>query len=977
MENSAHTSQKVHILVTDVCSYLGVELAKSFLSQNCAVYGIAKEHAPAGLLSKSDFTLLEIDLSQPLPSHLPEFNLVFHPVSGNIIDAGTSLGGRPYLSPASLNIISLAKEGKSKVFLIAPIALSQEYYEHLAKEEKTKKFLSLFLIGDLYGPGMPLNSHFPKNHEATSGQLLTENELSDLISQAAETDKVILEKEGLKMIYPTYITDAIFAINKFVFSPQAKNIHFVISEDPKTSLSVAYEIQKTIRMVAQKEIGLFFGGPAQIHHQAEPIVKIHELGYLPKVLLAEGLKNTFEYLQGQKLIQDVQGNQPIEHFEPPSQETPPPPRLPIEKHHHVPKTSLFAKFGRRHITAPVPTIFLKPRLKIAVFAILLLFILTFAKTFFDIYLGYTGLKNAGYSIFAGDFKKAQSKSTSSAASFKAAQNKTKILLYPLAFIFPKKVEAINLSLAAAAKGGSSLSYFAEGSQILAHDLSIITAKSGTTEGLDLENPQADFKKAYLESTQAFEMAKAAKENGIFKNKLEQAQNSFLDLSRFSSSAMELVSLADDLISPTDKKTYLILLQNNTELRPGGGFIGNFGLIEFENGKLKNISVEDIYTIDGQLKEKIEPPSQLKEKLGIDRFYLRDSNWAPDFVLNATTARDFYRKETAKTVDGVISIDLVFIQNFLSKIGPLKLDDYKEEITAQNLFEKGEYYSEIGFFPGSTQKRDFFGALSRALITKILNSLPESGKLPEKQSPWLALIETAKDGLAAKHIMLTFDNPNLSSFVKTKGWDNPMPPSNFNPADDSTETRDFLALSEANLGANKVNRFLERKINYEMTIGRDADLAAKLKITYTNTSQAKTWPGGTYVNFLRVYLPPQAGLVEYKNGDKVDTKNVQVSNQANLTTLSTFVEVQPKETREIIFSYKIPKNIKLEQTPIYHLYVQKQPGTDKDPLTFTFNLPGYLAVKSVNGSDKEQGKQNLTVQTDLITDRQFEIELIRK
>ena len=125
------------------------------------------------------------------------------------------------------------------------------------------------------------------------------------------------------------------------------------------------------------------------------------------------------------------------------------------------------------------------------------------------------------------------------------------------------------------------------------------------------------------------------------------------------------------------KTYLLLLQNNTELRPGGGFIGNYGLLKFEEGKLKEITVEDVYTADGQLKEQIESPKQLAQLLTVDNFYLRDSNWSGDFEVNADLARDFLKKETGADVDGVIAVDLTFVANLLKATGPVKLSDYNE------------------------------------------------------------------------------------------------------------------------------------------------------------------------------------------------------------------------------------------------------------------------------------------------------------
>ncbi len=85
----------------------------------------------------------------------------------------------------------------------------------------------------------------------------------------------------------------------------------------------------------------------------------------------------------------------------------------------------------------------------------------------------------------------------------------------------------------------------------------------------------------------------------------------------------------------------------------------------------------------------------------------------------------------------------------------------------------------------------------------------------------------------------------------------------------------------------------------------------------------------------------------------------------------------KSTKEVSFTYRIPKNIKLETAPVYHLYIQKQPGTGNDPLELRFNLPSYLKVESVNGNSQEANLQNLLINTDLSTDREFEIEVTKR
>lgn len=972
MDHSAQNSQRPTVLVTRVDSFLGASIAKFLLLRNCLVYAVGNPPFFKELLRDHDFTLLEFNLNQPLPSYLPNFDLVFYLdlLYSNFKRQFSTL---PNLPLATANIVSLAKEGRSEVLVMAPITTDEQIYEYLAQGQDLRKFLKLYLVGDVYGSAMTLDA--PKTPKAT-------NLLADLIFQAISEDKVVLEKEGLQMIYPTYIEDVTLAISRFIFEEaehQEKNIQIIVSEAPKTALSVAYEIQNMARLILGKELALFFaGGEPQYRIEVEPTLAIGDLGFSPKIHLAEGLKHTFEYFANQN-----SESQPKAYFRPgshlPAREAIESQIISATKLDQIADLKRSSKIKDRvsRLTAKLPKAGFKPRLKTGLFFILVILLLTLAKDGFDLYRGVANLKNAQNALVLGNLQEAEAKAKVALKSFDSAQRQTKILLYPISFILPQKYQSINLALSGAAVSADSVNYFVKGSRGLLKDLEVITAKDAKTEGLDLETPAVDFKRAHFLSSRAKGLLSLAQEGGIFKSRIDTLQGALLSLNNLSQSALDLVNLTDELIGNGKPITYLVLLQNNSELRPGGGFIGSFGLIEFENSHLKNISVEDIYTIDGQLQEKIEPPVQLSKTLGVENFYLRDSNWSGDFGVNAATARDFYKKETGRDVDGVIAINLNLIQNVLTKMGPVKIRDYNEEISAQNLFERGEYYSEIGSFAGSTQKKDFFGVLSRTIIAQIIDSFSQSVKKDSGAVPWLVLLEVGSDALAQKDLMLTFDDPILSSFVHSGGWDFPLPPASFNPADDAVESRDYLALVEANLGANKVNRFLERKVAYEMTIGRDADLVAKLTITYTNKSVAETWPAGKYVNFLRVYVPFGASLFEHQNADKNDPKDVEVTTQGNLTVFSTMVEVPIKSTREVVFSYRIPKNIKLEKAPYYHLYLQKQSGTEKDPFEFTFNLPSYLEVKSVNDSDQYEDKQNLRIETDLSVDREFEIEVAKK
>ncbi|MCX6796433.1 MAG: DUF4012 domain-containing protein, partial [Candidatus Falkowbacteria bacterium] len=103
------------------------------------------------------------------------------------------------------------------------------------------------------------------------------------------------------------------------------------------------------------------------------------------------------------------------------------------------------------------------------------------------------------------------------------------------------------------------------------------------------------------------------------------------------STNELADLADALhlfLGFDYDKRYLLVFQNNSELRASGGFIGSYALVDFSNGKVKNMQVPGGGSYDtewGMTKRIIAP-----EALSIvnPRWYFWDSNWWPDWPTSA-------------------------------------------------------------------------------------------------------------------------------------------------------------------------------------------------------------------------------------------------------------------------------------------------------------------------------------------------------
>lgn len=414
-----------------------------------------------------------------------------------------------------------------------------------------------------------------------------------------------------------------------------------------------------------------------------------------------------------------------------------------------------------------------------------------------------------------------------------------------------------------------------------------------------------------------------------------------------------------------KKSYLILLQNNLELRPTGGFIGSYGKLDFENGRLSNILVDDIYNLDGGLKDVIEPPQELKSDLGVTRWYLRDSNYDPDFPTSARQAEFFYKRESGQQVNGVIAMDLAASGKLLSAVGGLDLPEYGEHVDGNNLFERAISHAEVGFFPGSQAKKNYLVSLQSQLFNKVFYL--------SKQN-WPAIITAIGESLEQKHLMAYLSDPYMFSYVTSSNWAGVLPRGGQSK---EGEVMDFLAVNESNMGANKSNFYLERKFKLETSLTKEGIVMHKLHINYANNSPSEVFPAGIYKNRLRVFLPLGTKITKALFGETDITGKLAGFSDYGRSAYSIYLQIAPKETKQLILEYSLSNPITFTgDSSVYKLDVLKQSGTDKDPFEWQLSVPINFKAQLSEGSTDKYG-QEVSISTDLQKDRSFLVNLKKR
>ena len=403
----------------------------------------------------------------------------------------------------------------------------------------------------------------------------------------------------------------------------------------------------------------------------------------------------------------------------------------------------------------------------------------------------------------------------------------------------------------------------------------------------------------------------------------------------------------ELIALGKRAKYLVLFQNNMELRATGGFIGSFAILSFENGRLYDFPIYDVYQADGQLKGHVEPPLPIKNILGEANWYLRDSNFDPDFPTSARRAEWFLNKTLNQEVAGTIGLTLDAMRSLLQLTGPLKLADYQETIGEGNVYERAQYHAEVNFFPGSTAKKEFLSSVGDAIFT----ALREPARVNSLQ-----LLSTLSILLESKNLQLSLSLPELDRVWQTLNWNGAIQPASC-PSDVSCVS-DYAFLVDSNFGVNKSNYYLSRQLFLDIEITKEQTINHTFRAVYQNTATSTAWPAGIYKNYLRLYLPKGAQIYTVTLGDKTYTsKDYTVTQEHGKLVLGLLAAIPVNSSLTFTATYTTPGHP--ESNSLYTWYWQKQAGTPvTEHLAVTLNYPLYLTPTTLSPAPASNEAQQL-------------------
>lgn len=491
-------------------------------------------------------------------------------------------------------------------------------------------------------------------------------------------------------------------------------------------------------------------------------------------------------------------------------------------------------------------------------------------------------------------------------------------------------------------------------------------------------------------------------------------------SRFNDIASKVDKLPDNLSGVVDNidelkvflgagrdKRYLLIFQNNAEMRGSGGFLGSYALVDFREGKIRNLEVPGggSYDTEAGLTEKIKAPAPLW--LVNPQWHFWDANWWPDFPTTAKNLMWFYEKSDGPTVDGVISFTPSVVEKLLTVTGPIDMTkDYGLIITADNFWQQVELTAErdniiknnpeaVSHLPAGEQSKP--KKIIGELMAKIMEVLPQ--KLDKDNL--IKLLSISEDSLASKQIMFYFNDANLEKKVIERNWGGLM----------SQAPLDYLMVTNTNIAGAKTDRVIKEEIYHQTSIALDGSLIDTVTITRTHTAaKNELLVGVRNVDWLRIYVPQGSQLIAASGFVAPDLKyfeapdptwitndflaqtedlavtdtnsGTKIYQENGKTVFANWLMLDPGNSATITLSYRLPFNMwQVEKKTDflnrlnnwlnpknnifypYSLLFQKQPGAENETMTTELVLPDSVKIAWDSSDGNNSLIQNFALNRD--------------
>lgn len=423
----------------------------------------------------------------------------------------------------------------------------------------------------------------------------------------------------------------------------------------------------------------------------------------------------------------------------------------------------------------------------------------------------------------------------------------------------------------------------------------------------------------------------------------------------------------DLLGLDEPRRYLMVFQNNNELRPTGGFMGSFALVDVRDGEVKKYTVPGggTYDLQGSLVKRVASPEPLR--LINARWEFQDANWWWDWPTSAQKLEWFYSHAGGETVDGVIALNASIIPALLELTGPIAMPQYGLVVTKDNFIAETTAEVELRYDKEANRPKQFLADLAPKLLEKIETIAEHDGG---------ALLTIFGRAIAEKELQVYRHDEAAQRTVRRLGWGGDVKPL---PA-----RTDTLGVVHTNIAGNKTDGVVSTVVHHQARVDERGVTTNTVEIVRTHRGvKGDPFTGVRNVDYLRLYVPQGSRLLRAEGFrppasdlfDPIDASlkpdedlsaieqfvgvvdGVRITNELGRTSFGNWIMVDPGESVRVTFVYELPWTIPVEAgnrswaqylsgdtaTYFYRLFWEKQPGSGMTHVTHEFQTPTSLTI----------------------------------
>jgi hypothetical protein len=216
--------------------------------------------------------------------------------------------------------------------------------------------------------------------------------------------------------------------------------------------------------------------------------------------------------------------------------------------------------------------------------------------------------------------------------------------------------------------------------------------------------------------------------------LAEATQSLDELRQTLNTAADTSQILPAMMGADGPRNYLVLIQNNAELRATGGLPGALAVLHVEDGQIR---LESQST--GSAMGRFTPPLDVdpiqtqiySKRLGT---FISDVNLTPDFPTAANSAKSMWEARQGAPLDGVIAVDPVVLAHVLEASGPVAVPvpapavagGLPKTLTAENVVKTllSDVYKDLDT---NVLQDAYFASASKEIFSALA-----SGKVPGDQ-----------------------------------------------------------------------------------------------------------------------------------------------------------------------------------------------------------------------------------------------------